>query len=66
MDTAVRIFIKSTTWQCMGFFVMTLIGYVITGSISAGGSIAIISTLLGFVTYFLHELVWSKVKWGRR
>lgn len=66
METAARILTKSITWQLSGLFMMTLIGYLFTGSISAGGGIAIVSSAIGFISYFLHEMLWSKVGWGRR
>ncbi|SFU05147.1 Uncharacterized membrane protein [Pseudovibrio denitrificans] len=66
MDSASRIFTKSVTWQVMGLVSMTLIGFVFTGSVTVGGSIAIVSSILGFIFYFLHELVWSNIKWGRK
>lgn len=65
MDTKKRILMKAITWQLMGFVVMTLIGYLFTGSLSASGGIAIAGAVLGFLSYFVHELVWGKVKWGR-
>jgi uncharacterized membrane protein len=50
----------------MGILVMTLIGYVFTGSVSAGGAIAVAGAVTGLCTYFLHEKAWSLVSWGRR
>lgn len=44
---------------------MTLIGFLFTNSFTAGGGIAIVGACVGFLSYFLHELVWSKVQWGR-
>ncbi|KZL12700.1 MULTISPECIES: DUF2061 domain-containing protein [Pseudovibrio] len=66
MDSASRIFTKSVTWQVMGLFTMTLIGFIFTGSVTLGGGIAIVSSTLGFIFYFLHEMVWSNIKWGRK
>lgn len=65
MDTRQRLLVKALTWQALGFVLMLGIGWVFTGSVSAGGGIAIAGTILGFCTYFLHELLWSKVAWGR-
>lgn len=65
MDTQIRLLTKSATWQIMGFLTMTLIGYLFTGSISASGGIAVTGTMIGFVSYFFHEKLWSKVAWGR-
>ena len=65
METTVRLLAKSITWQVMGFCSMTLIGYLYTGSISVGGGIAVSAALTGFIGYFVHETLWSKVGWGR-
>ena len=65
MDTKRRLALKAVTWKVMGFGVMLLIGYIFTGSVSAGGGIAIAGTVVGFTTYFLHELGWSRISWGR-
>ena len=66
MDTKARMAAKATTWQISGLIVMTLIGLAFTGSLTAGGGIALVGCLTGFVNFFLHELLWSRVKWGRR
>ena len=66
MDTTSRLITKSITWQVSGLVVMTLIGYLFTNSFTAGGGIAIASALVGFISYFMHEMLWSKVGWGRR
>jgi len=65
MDTKTRLITKSITWQIMGFGVMTFIGYLFTNSVSAGGSIAVAGAFVGFLNYFMHELAWSKIGWGR-
>ncbi|MCA1776760.1 MAG: DUF2061 domain-containing protein [Loktanella sp.] len=64
MDTRGRLLLKALTWQGTGFVVMLMIGWLVTGSVSAGGSIAIAGAVSGFCAYFLHELLWSKVSWG--
>lgn len=66
MDSNIRLIVKSVSWQVMGILVMTLIGYVFTGSVSAGGAIAVAGAVTGLCTYFLHEKAWSMVSWGRR
>lgn len=65
MDTTKRLTLKALTWQVSGFVIMTLIGLAVTGSFKAGGGIAALGAVVGFGTYFCHELIWSKIKWGR-
>lgn len=66
MDSKIRLIAKSITWQLAGLFTMTLIGFVFTGSVTAGGGIAISGAVVGFICYFAHEIAWSKITWGRR
>ena len=65
METTIRLITKAATWQVAGLITMTAIGFIFTGSIAAGGSIALAGSIAGFVSYFLHEVVWSKIAWGR-
>ncbi|MEL6234168.1 MAG: DUF2061 domain-containing protein [Pseudomonadota bacterium] len=65
METTPRILAKAVTWQVSGFVAMTIIGLAVTGTLEAGGTIALISMLSGFVSYCLHERIWARVAWGR-
>lgn len=66
MERPIRTFAKAVTWQIAGMIVMIAIGFAFTGSLAAGGGIAAISSLTGFLSYFLHERVWSRISWGRQ
>ncbi len=66
MDTRKRLLLKSVTWQLSGFVVMTLVGYIFTGSLSAGSGIALVGMAVGFLSYFFHEAAWNRVMWGRK
>ncbi|MEM0937245.1 MAG: DUF2061 domain-containing protein [Pseudomonadota bacterium] len=65
METRARSIVKCLTWQISGLVVMTVITYGLTGSIATGGAVALAGTLVGSVTYVLHERVWDRVRWGR-
>lgn len=65
MDTKIRLLTKAVTWQVAGFFTMMLIGFMFTGSVAASGGIAFAGSVAGFLAYFVHEILWSKVAWGR-
>jgi len=64
MDSKIRLLTKSVTWQVAGFFTMMLVGFFFTGSVATSGGIAFVGAMVGFVSYFAHELAWSKVAWG--
>lgn len=66
MDTNKRLLAKSVTWQMCGFVVMTLIGYLFTGSVTQGSGIAVSGMVIGFFNYFTHEALWARVAWGRK
>ena len=65
METNARMIAKALCWQLSGLIVMSLIGYAVTGSLGTGGTLALISTGVGMVAYYLHERAWARVRWGR-
>lgn len=65
METRGRSVVKAVIWNAIGFSVMTLVGFLATGSASMGGVMALVNTGLGFVTYLIYERVWAGISWGR-
>ena len=65
METRGRSLVKAVVWNVIGMFSMTVVGFVATGSFSAGGLMAGINTALGFTTYLIYERVWAGIRWGR-
>ena len=65
MDTPSRTFAKAISWQALGLLVMTLVGWLLTGSAGTGGAMAAVSAIVGLTCYVLHERLWSRVRWGR-
>ncbi|MEM6310816.1 MAG: DUF2061 domain-containing protein, partial [Pseudomonadota bacterium] len=63
METGMRTFLKAITWQVSGLVVMVALAYVATGNLSVAGGLALVSSATGFVTYFLHERLWQRVRW---
>ncbi|EEW59842.1 FIG01072909: hypothetical protein [Tritonibacter mobilis] len=65
METRGRSLVKAVVWNVIGLISMTVVGFVATGSFSAGGLMAGINTALGFTTYLIYERVWAGIRWGR-
>ncbi|ETX15452.1 hypothetical protein OCH239_16660 [Roseivivax halodurans JCM 10272] len=65
METRARTWVKAIGWQSLGLVTMTLLGVLFTGSVSAGGTLALASTALGLCTYVLYERLWARIGWGR-
>lgn len=66
METRMRSIVKAMIWNMIGLTVMALVGLAVTGSLIAGGKMAVINTVIGFGTYLIYERIWARVCWGRR
>jgi uncharacterized membrane protein len=59
-----RSVVKAITYRvviiCLDFVVI----YLLTGKVATAAGFMIISNIYTTVAYFLHERVWSKIKWG--
>lgn len=65
METRTRTWVKAIVWNIIGFGVMCLVGFIMTGSVALGGTMAIINTIVGLTCYVIYERIWSRVQWGR-
>jgi uncharacterized membrane protein len=65
MDHPRRTLAKCLTWQITGLCVMLTLGWLTTGSLALAGGLALSSTLIGSLTYLLHERIWARIRWGR-
>ena len=66
MDQRRRSIAKALTWQALGLLVMTLLGFVATGSLRTAGGLALSAAAISTVTYILHERIWDHIRWGRQ
>ena len=51
---------KTVTWSLTALTITCVVGWLITGSLAAGGSIGIICRLIKIPTYWLHETVYAR------
>ena len=65
IDSTNRSIAKTISWRLTGSFSTFMISYLILGSFSIAGSIAIIQIIANTLLYYLHERVWNKIDWGR-
>ncbi|UWQ31732.1 DUF2061 domain-containing protein [Leisingera sp. M527] len=65
METHRRSIVKAVIWNILGLVMMTLVGLIVTGSVKAGGMMALVNTAIGFTVYLIYERAWSKIQWGR-
>ncbi len=64
-DTQSRSLAKAISWRITGTADTFVISWIITGSISLAGGIAITEVITKIVLYWLHERLWNKINWGR-
>jgi uncharacterized membrane protein len=56
---------KSLTWRVIAIVSTLLIGYAMTGSWAFALSLTVVSNVINFVLYYIHERVWLGVSWGK-
>lgn len=54
--------IKTFTFALMHFTVAFLVGYALTGSVTVGGTIAVVEPACNTVAYFFHERLWERLR----
>lgn len=75
VESNLRSVVKGISWRIVGTIDTFLVAYLIliftgeseeaaTGAFAAAGTIASFEVVTKFILYFLHERVWTKVKWG--
>ena len=65
-ETAVRSLVKAYSYRCCGTLTTIVISYVITGQFILSLGIGATEMVIKPFIYWLHERVWSRVKWGRK
>jgi uncharacterized membrane protein len=65
MATKKRSLAKSLTWRVIAVVSTFIIGYAMTGSLAFAASLTVVSNVINFVLYYLHERIWLKVNWGK-
>jgi uncharacterized membrane protein len=64
MENNTRTLTKAITWQLIGFVMMAIVNYFYMGNFSQGLGLSALLTLIGLVSYYLHERFWDGVRWG--
>ncbi len=65
MDSTKRTWIKAVFWQALGMVSMVIVGFLFTGSLRAGGLMAVVNAAIGLTSYVMYERLWARIRWGR-
>lgn len=57
-----RTLLKTLTWRVTGSTSTFTIAYLVTGSFSVSGGIAVIQMIVNTFLYYAHEEIWNRVK----
>ncbi len=63
-ETSKRSLVKTIIWRVVATLVTLTVVYIFTGRISESLKITLTAAFLSMLAYYIHERVWSKVKWG--
>jgi len=66
MENNARTLTKAISWQVIGFVMMAVVNYFYMGDFSQGLGLSALLTLIGLVSYYLHERFWASIRWGRQ
>lgn len=58
--------IKTMSFAAVHFTVAFTVGYLISGSLLVGGTIALVEPAINTVAYYFHEQVWERLNRGRQ
>lgn len=64
-DKPIRSIVKAFSYRVTGTFVTTLISLFIIGDFKFALSIGLLDLVMKTLTYFIHERIWNKIKFGR-
>tara|TARA_R100000808_G_C2146575_1_gene154498 strand:+ start:787 stop:1518 length:732 start_codon:yes stop_codon:yes gene_type:complete len=65
INTRKRNIAKAASWKTIGFITLSVLTYLITGSLKQMTYIAILYHLCMLMAYMLHERLWDKILWGK-
>ena len=65
METALRSWVKSLCWRIIGIALLGGIAFALTGNWKDTGLITLLFHSIRVVTYYWHERLWNRIRWGR-
>ena len=66
IDTPIRSVVKTVSWRLTGSGATFLIAFILTGNFAIAGVIGITQMISNSILYYIHERVWTNIKWGRK
>lgn len=65
MDTHRRTILKTISWRLVATLVTGVVAYLVTGRLYFAVTVGLGDSFVKFFTYYLHERMWSKIRFGQ-
>ena len=65
IDSSKRKLIKAISWKSLGFVILSVLTFLITGDLKTVGLIGVVYHVMMTALYFFHEKAWERVLWGK-
>ena len=66
VPTYIRSLSKTFSWRVAGTIDTTIIAFFYSGNIEKAAAIGVAELFTKILLYYLHERVWSSIKWGKQ
>ena len=66
IESRKRSLAKAITWRIIGITLLTAVTWLITSDAQVTASVVIVTSTILVITYYIHERLWERVKWGRK
>lgn len=66
MDQPKRSIAKTISWRITGSGATFLIAYLLTGNFAVAGVIGLTQMVFNTILYYVHERIWTRVRWGQQ
>lgn len=64
METKSRSAAKSLSWRITAVLIALFVAYIFTRNLVIAGLITLFDAIISFMAYYIHERIWSRIKWG--
>jgi len=64
-STKARSLTKALTWRVIAIVSTFVLAWYYTKDIAFTVSFTIVSNVINFILYYIHERTWLRVRWGR-
>src|SRR5215212_11220145 len=64
-ETRRRAIVKAITYRVIVAITLAAISWFYTGNLFETSAVSITYTIIATIVYYVHELAWIKVKWGK-